>query len=76
MQQEDPPLNETLDDVILLLEREIVRLKSSLETFRLTNRPNQEEIIRWHVRTLDARQDTLDDLKELLMATRQEETLH
>jgi len=79
MNPEDPQLNETLDDVILLLEREIERLKTSLETFRLTKPSDitqQQEIIRWHVRTLDARQDTLDELKDLLIATREEESLH
>lgn len=61
-------LNESLDDVILLLEREIRRLKESLETYRSLPHPRRHEIIRWHVRTLDERQDALERLRLMLLA--------
>jgi len=60
-------LNESLDDVILLLEREIRRLKESLETYRSLPHPRRHEIIRWHVRTLDERQDALERLRVMLL---------
>jgi hypothetical protein len=61
-------LNRSLDDVVRLLEREIERLKASLEVFRLSAHPQRQDIIRWHVRALDDRQDALDDMKRLLEA--------
>lgn len=61
-------LNRSLDDVISLLEREIRRLKESLETYRLSEHPNRNEIIRWHVRTLDEREDALERLRAMLLA--------
>ncbi len=64
-------LNQSLDEVIEMLEREILRLKESLETYRLSKHPQREEIIRWHVRTLDERQDALEDLQKLVLAERQ-----
>ena len=63
-------VNRSLDDVINLLSREMDRLKESLETYRLSEHPKRSEIIRWHVRTLDERQDALDDLKALMLASR------
>lgn len=65
-------LNRSLDDVVSLLEREIRRLKESLETYRLSNHPNRNEIIRWHVRTLDERQDALERLRAMLLEQRDE----
>jgi len=61
-------LNRSLDDVIDLVEREIERLKESLETYRLSNHPNRNDIIRWHVRNLDERQDALESLQAMLTA--------
>lgn len=61
-------LNRSLDEVIELLEREIERLKQSLETYRLSEHPKRDEIIRWHVRTLDERQDALEDLRAMLLS--------
>lgn len=61
-------LNRSLDDVIALLEREIERLKTSLDTYRLSSHPNRAEIIRWHVGALDERQDALERLRTLLLA--------
>lgn len=65
-------LNRSLDDVVSLLEREIQRLQESLETYRLSNHPNRNEIIRWHVRTLDERQDALERLRAMLLEQRDE----
>jgi len=64
----DELINNSLDDVIVLLEREIERLQLSLETIRLSNHPERNELIRWHIRTLDERQDALDQMKALLLA--------
>ena len=60
-------LNETVEDVIILLEREIERLKVSLDNFRMSEHPNRQELIRWHVRALDERQDTLESLKRTVL---------
>ncbi|MDZ7670097.1 MAG: hypothetical protein U5Q16_11990 [Gammaproteobacteria bacterium] len=65
-------LNRSLDDVIAMLEREIRRLKESLETYRLSAHPKRGEIIRWHVRTLDERQDALEQLRTMLLAQQRE----
>jgi hypothetical protein len=65
--EEDAHLNRSLDDVVSLLEREIQRLQESLETYRLSNHPNRNEIIRWHVRTLDERQDALERLRAMAL---------
>ena len=69
-------LNRSLDDVVELLAREIERLKESLETYRLSKHPNRQEIIRWHVRTLDERQDTLEELQAMLLAQRESAEMH
>jgi FtsZ-binding cell division protein ZapB len=60
-------LNASLDDVIELLQREIERLKESLETYRLSKHPDRVDIIRWHVHTLDERQDALEDVQAMLL---------
>lgn len=62
-------LNDSLDDVIVLLEREIDRLKSSLEVYRDSEHPNRRDIMRMHVDALDRRQDTLDEMRDLLKQT-------
>lgn len=59
-------LNDSLDDVIVLLEREIERLKSSLEIYRDSEHPNRRDIMRMHVDALDRRQDTLDEMRDLV----------
>ncbi len=66
-------IGDSIDDVISLLESEIERLKESLETYRLTKNPNRDEIIRWHVRTLDERQDALEELLDLVLARKNPE---
>lgn len=65
-------LNRSLDDVIAMLEKEIRRLKESLETYRLSEHPKRADIIRWHVRTLDERQDALEQLRTMLLAQQRE----
>ena len=72
----DARLNRSLDDVVELLNGEIERLKESLETYRLSNHPQRQAIIRRHVRTLDERQDTLEKLQAMLEAQRQEADIH
>ena len=64
----DGDLDFTLEDMVLLLEREIERLKAALETYRLLDHPRKVDIIRWHVRRLDERQDRLDELQAALRA--------
>ena len=65
---EDELINNSLDDVIVLLEREIERLRVSLDTIRLSDHPDRSALIRWHIRTLDERQDALEQMKALLIA--------
>ncbi len=74
--EEEWALNNSLDDVILLLEREIERLKESLTLFRLSDRPDRNEIVRWHIRTLDERQDALESMKALIVETRPPNSNH
>jgi hypothetical protein len=73
---DDMALNSSLDDVIVLLEREIERLKESLELFRQSTRDDRQDIIRWHVRSLDERQDALENMKALLSAPRPPQSRH
>lgn len=61
-------LDLSLDDMITLIEREIERLKASLEMYRLLDHPQKEQLIIRHVQALDERQDRLDELKAMLMA--------
>ncbi len=70
MSSSEDQLERSIDEVISLLESEIERLKESLETFRLSENPNRSELIRWHVRTLDERQDALEELQRLVLARR------
>ncbi len=70
MSSSEDHLERPINEVISLLESEIERLKESLETYRLSNAPNRDEIIRGHVRTLDERQDALAELQKLLLASR------
>jgi len=74
--QSEEQLNRSLDDVIELLLLEIERVKESLETYRLSKHPNRADIIRWHVQTLDERQDALEDLQAMLVAQRDPAEVH
>ncbi|MBV1904797.1 MAG: hypothetical protein KUG75_01870 [Pseudomonadales bacterium] len=69
-------INESISDVICLLEREIERLKASLETFRIIEHKQKDELIRWHIRTLDERQDMLDDLRRMSIESRAGLAIH
>ena len=60
--------DESIDGVISLIEEEIERLKAALETYRLLNHPQKGDIIRWHVRRLDERQDQLEELERMMRA--------
>jgi hypothetical protein len=72
----DHHVNRSLDDVIVLLEREIERLQTSLEIYRFSGHPGRAELIAWHVRTLDERQDTLEELQGLIIAQREGMAIH
>ena len=73
---EDELINNSLDDVIVLLEREIERLKESLETIRLSTHPERNTLIRWHIQTLDERQDALEQMKALIAASPRPDQTH
>jgi hypothetical protein len=70
--QEQP--NRALDDVIELLEAELARLKVGLEVSRCLDHPRRDELVRWHVLSIDRRQDVLEQLHAMLMACRQSDT--
>jgi hypothetical protein len=63
---DETDLNTSLDDVVVLLERELARLRQALEFYRLSSHPDREARIRWHVDAIDARQDALDRVRLLL----------
>jgi hypothetical protein len=63
-------VNESLGDVIVLLEHEVERLRESLEIYRLSGVPDRAARIRWHVVMLDERQDALEQLRDLLRRRR------
>ena len=46
----DSQLNTSLDEVLNMLAREVERLKAALEFYRLSEHPQKDELIRWHVR--------------------------
>jgi hypothetical protein len=62
--------NRTLDEAAALLQREMDRLKASLETCRLLDHPRRNELVRWHVRRLDQREEALAQLKSMISANR------
>lgn len=64
----DSQLNTSLDDVLDMLAREVDRLQVALEFYRLSEHPQKDELIRWHVREIDARQDRLEDIKALVIS--------
>jgi hypothetical protein len=65
------PPNCTLDDAIELLQGELERLQLALETCRRLDHPRRNELVRWHVRTIDRRQDALEQLHAMVIAERQ-----
>ena len=55
---------DSLKSVIVLLQKDIEKLKDSLKTWRaLTAHPKQRKFVIWHVKMLDERQDLLEELK-------------
>ncbi len=61
-------INESLEDVVALLEAEIARLRESLEVHRLSRSPNRRRNIQRHIQLLDDREGALADLKAMLAA--------
>lgn len=62
-------VNDSLDELIALLEAELERLKVDLETFRLTDNPARHAITAELVRAIDERQDRLEELTALRAQT-------
>ena len=58
-------VNESLDELIVLLQQELERLQVDLETFRLTDNPAKQQITAELVRAIDERQDRLEELLAL-----------
>ena len=69
-------VNQSLDDVIGLLEREIERLKVSLDNYRLSSHPQRDSLVRFYVRAVDERQDVLDRLKEMQAGRTDTDAVH
>ena len=64
----DVQLNPSLDVMLDRMVEEVERLKTSLEFFRLSDHPDKDNRIRWHVQEIDRRQDAIEDLKVVIMA--------
>jgi hypothetical protein len=64
----DSEINTSLDEVLDLLAQEVERLKVALEYYRLSDHPEKENLVRWHVQQIDQRQDRLEDIKSLILA--------
>jgi hypothetical protein len=58
---------ESLDGVLDLLVQEVERLQLALETYRLSDHPDKQALIRWHVQQIDMRQDRLEELKQMIL---------
>lgn len=63
-------LNVSIADVLDLMSQEIERLQVALETYRLSDRPDKEHLVRWHVQQIDERQDRLEEMKQVYLAQR------
>ena len=61
-------INTSLDDVLDLLAQEVERLQAALEYYRLSEHPDKERLIRWHVQQIDIRQDRLEDVKAMILS--------
>lgn len=66
---DDEGLNASLDEMIVLLEREVARLKAALEVYRLLEGNDAARIARQHVASLEEREGRLADLRDLRDAT-------
>ena len=64
-------LNPTLDDAIELLQGELERLQAALEACRQLDHPRRNQLVRWHVRRIDRRQDALEQLHAMIVARRE-----
>jgi len=60
-------INTSLDEVLDLLALEVERLKTALDYYRLSNHPDKDEFIRWHVSQIDLRQDRLEEIKTMIL---------
>lgn len=65
-------INTSLYDVLDLLATQVEKLQASLEFYRLSKRPDRQEIVRWHVEQIDHRQDRMDEIKSLILASRED----
>ncbi len=61
-------VNTSLDEVLDLLAQEVERLQVALEFYRLSDHPEKDKLIRWHVQQIDARQDRLEDVKAMILS--------
>lgn len=68
-------INTSLDEVLDLLAQEVERLQVALEYYRLSEHPDKQQLIRWHVQQIDARQDRLEDIKAMILS-RGEDSVH
>ena len=68
-------INTSLDEVLDLLAQEVERLQVAVEYYRLSEHPDKQQLIRWHVQQIDARQDRLEDIKAMILS-RGEDSVH
>lgn len=68
----DEDINTSLYDVLDLLATQVEKLQASLEFYRHSKRPDRQEIVRWHVEQIDHRQDRMDEIKSLILASRED----
>ncbi len=62
-------LNASLSDVLDLLAQEVERLKVGLEWCRLSQHADKERLISWYVQQIDIRQDRLEEMKAIILAS-------
>ena len=63
-------LNRSLGDVLDLLAGQVEYLKESLEFLRLSRDVEDRDAkIRWHVQQIDLRQDRMDEIKAMILAS-------
>ena len=57
-------INNSIEDVIGLMEQEVERLKLALESVRLARAAPAQ--IRWHIAQIDQRELVLDELRKMI----------
>ncbi|NOX50040.1 MAG: hypothetical protein GXP16_05815 [Gammaproteobacteria bacterium] len=62
-------VNASLIDVLDLLAQEVERLKVGLEWCRLSQHADKERLISWYVQQIDMRQDRLEEMKAVILAS-------